>query len=115
MLKSVNDGKVDFVKELHHYGEKAKRMKDVFKKHGFYIVYEDYERELADGFYFTIAYPGLTSGELMKRFLYFGISAISLTITGSENPNGLRACVSFVRMDQMEELDKRLEKFRVDL
>lgn len=115
MLKSVNDGKVDFVKELHHYGEKAKRMKEVFKKHGFYIVYEDYERELADGFYFTIAYPGLTSGELMKRFLYFGISAISLTITGSENPNGLRACVSFVRMDQMEELDKRLEKFRVDL
>ena len=47
----------------------------------------------------------------MKKFLYFGISAISLAITGSENPNGLRACVSFVRMDQMDELDVRLAQF----
>lgn len=111
MLKAVNDGKIDFVKELHHYGEKARLMKEIFLKYGFYIVYEDYERKLADGFYFTIAYPGLTSGELMKKFLYFGISAISLAITGSENPNGLRACVSFVRMDQMQELDRRLAEF----
>ena len=86
-------------------------MKVIFLKLGFYIVYNDDERELADGFYFTIAYPGLTSGELMKKFLYFGISAISLAITGSENPNGLRACVSFVRMDQMDELDVRLAQF----
>ncbi|MHB9056452.1 MAG: pyridoxal phosphate-dependent aminotransferase [Paludibacteraceae bacterium] len=111
MLKAVNDGKVDFVKELHHYGEKAKRMKDIFLKHGFYIVYEDNGKEIADGFYFTIAYPGFTSGELMKRFLYYGISAISLAITGSDNPNGLRACVSFVKMNQMEELERRLGEF----
>ena len=111
MLKAANDGKINFVEPLHHYGEKAGKMKEIFLKHGFYIVYNDDERELADGFYFTIAYPGLTSGELMKKFLYFGISAISLAITGSENPNGLRACVSFVRMDQMEELDFRLAQF----
>ena len=111
MLKAVNDRKINFVEPLHHYGEKAKRMKEIFLKHGFYIVYNDNERDLADGFYFTIAYPGLTSGELMKKFLYFGISAISLAITGSENPNGLRACVSFVRMDQMDELDVRLAQF----
>ena len=111
MLKAANDAKINFVEPLHHYGEKAGKMKEIFLKHGFYIVYNDDERELADGFYFTIAYPGLTSGELMKKFLYFGISAISLAITGSENPNGLRACVSFVRMDQMEELERRLEEF----
>ena len=111
MLKAVNDRKINFVEPLHHYGEKAKRMKEIFLKHGFYIVYNDNERDLADGFYFTIAYPGLTSGELMKKFLYFGNSAISLAITGSENPNGLRACVSFVRMDQMDELDVRLAQF----
>ena len=111
MLKAANDGKINFVEPLHHYGEKARLMKEIFLKYGFYIVYEDYERKLADGFYFTIAYPGLTSGELMKKFLYFGISAISLAITGSENPNGLRACVSFVRMDQMDELDVRLAQF----
>jgi aspartate/methionine/tyrosine aminotransferase len=110
-LKAVNDGKIDFVKSLHEYGEKAKLMKSMFLKYGFYIVYTDEERDLADGFYFTIAYPGMTSGELMKTFLYYGISAISLAITGSENPNGLRACVSFVRLDQLNVLKEQLKAF----
>jgi len=111
ILKEVNDGKLDFVAALHPYGEKARVMKAIFRKYGFYIVYSDEDRELADGFYFTIAYPGMTSAELMKEFLYYGISAISLVITGSENPNGLRACVSYVRMDQMTVLEERLKSF----
>ena len=110
-LKAVNDGTLDFASALHPYGEKARLMKALFLKYGFYIVYNDEDRELADGFYFTIAYPGMTSGELMKEFLYYGISAISLAITGSENPNGLRACVSFVRLDQMAVLEQRLIEF----
>lgn len=110
-LKAVNDGELDFVNALHPYGEKARLMKALFLKYGFYIVYNDEDRELADGFYFTIAYPGMTSAELMKEFLYYGISAISLAITGSENPNGLRACVSFVRLDQMAVLEQRLIEF----
>lgn len=110
-LKAVNDGELDFVNALHPYGEKARLMKALFLKYGFYIVYNDEDRELADGFYFTIAYPGMTSAELMKEFLYYGISAISLAITGSENPNGLRACVSFVRLDQMAVLEQRLLAF----
>lgn len=110
-LKAVNDGKLDFANALHPYAEKARLMKALFLKYGFYIVYNDEDRELADGFYFTIAYPGMTSGELMKEFLYYGISAISLAITGSENPNGLRACVSFVRLDQMAVLEQRLIEF----
>jgi aspartate/methionine/tyrosine aminotransferase len=114
VLKAVNDGDIDFVAALHPYGEKARIMKSMFLKYGFYIVYNDEDRELADGFYFTIAYPGLTSAELMKEFLYYGISAISLVITGSDNPNGLRACVSFVRMDQMNVLEERLCAFAGD-
>lgn len=110
-LKAVNDGELHFTDALQSYGEKAKIMKALFLKYGFYIVYNDEERELADGFYFTVAYPGLTSDQLMKEFLYFGISAISLAITGSENPNALRACVSFVRMNQMEILESRLREF----
>jgi aspartate/methionine/tyrosine aminotransferase len=110
-LKAVNDGEFDFVAGLHLYGERAKIMKALFLKYGFYIVYNDENNELADGFYFTIAFPGMTSGELMKEFLYFGISAISLAITGSENPNGLRACVSFVSLDQMVVLEERLKAF----
>jgi len=111
VLKAVNDGEIDFVVALHPYAEKARVMKTLFLKYNFYIVYNDEDRELADGFYFTIAYPGMTSAELMKEFLYYGISAISLVITGSENPNGLRACVSFVRMDQMNVLEERLKAF----
>lgn len=111
MLKAVNDNQLNFTEALHFYGEKAKKMKEIFLKYGFYIVYNDENRELADGFYFTIAYPDLTSGELMHKFLYYGISAISLAITGSENPNGLRACVSFVRMEQIPLLEERLMAF----
>lgn len=111
MLKAVNDNQLNFTEALHFYGEKAKKMKEIFLKYGFYIVYNDDNRDLADGFYFTIAYPGLTSAELMRKFLYFGISAISLAITGSENPNGLRACVSFVRLDQIPILEERLKEF----
>ena len=111
MLKAANDGEFNFTENLHFYGEKAKKMKEIFQKHGFYTVYTDEDEELADGFYFTIAFPNMTSAELMNAFLYVGISAISLSITGSENPNGLRACVSFVRMDQMVTLDERLKEF----
>jgi len=111
VLKAVNDGEIDFVTALHPYAEKAKVMKALFLKYNFYIVYNDEDKELADGFYFTVAYPGMTSAELMKEFLYYGISAISLVITGSENQNGLRACVSFVRMDQMGLLEERLKAF----
>ena len=115
MLKAANDNQLKFTEALHLYGEKARRMKEVFLKHGFYIVYNDDGRDIADGFYFTIAYPNLTSAELMQKFLYYGISAISLAITGSENPNGLRACVSFVRLDQIPVLEKRLQAFEKEM
>lgn len=111
MLKAVNDNRINFTDAIRLYGEKAKKMKEIFLKYGFYIVYNDDKRDLADGFYFTIAYPGLTSGELMHKFLYYGISAISLVITGSENPNGLRACVSYVQMEQIPMLEERLKEF----
>jgi len=111
MLKSANDGKLNFIGNLSSYGEKARRMKEVFLKHGFYIVYNDIGKELADGFYFTIAYPGLNSAQLIKEFLYYGISAIALGITGSNDKNGLRACVSFVRPEQIPLLDERLNEF----
>ena len=111
VLKAVNDGRLDFVADLHEYGSKAKLMKALFLKYGFYIVYNDEEHELADGFYFTIAYPEMKSAILMKEFLYYGISAISLAITGSDDPYGLRACVSFVRLDQIDVLEERLKAF----
>jgi hypothetical protein len=94
------------------YGEKAAVMKKLFLDNGFKLVYEkDEDKPLADGFYFTIYYPGMTGEELLKEFLYYGISAISLAITGSDH-EGLRACVSLIQPSQFPALQQRLELFR---
>ncbi|MFO7873195.1 MAG: pyridoxal phosphate-dependent aminotransferase [Bacteroidales bacterium] len=112
MLKAANDGKYNFVEEVKEYGEKAKIMKKLFTDNGFQIVYDkDEDKPLADGFYFTISYPGFTGEELIEALVYYGISAISLAITGSERLEGLRACVSLVSRDQFPALEYRLKKF----
>ncbi|MCK5845016.1 MAG: hypothetical protein KAG97_09930, partial [Victivallales bacterium] len=64
-----------------------------------------------DGFYFTFSYPGLSGGELLTELLYYGVSAISLAITGSERTEGLRACVSLVLPERFPELRDRLRRF----
>jgi len=56
-------------------------------------------------FLFHFAYPGFTGEELLEELLYYGISAIALSITGSERKEGLRACVSLVRRKQFPELE----------
>ena len=111
MLKAANDGRFNFVESVKEYGEKAKVMKDLFLKHGFDLVYKnDLDVPIADGFYFTISYPGMTGNELVANLLFYGISAIALDNTGSEE-EGIRACVSFVKREQFGELDERLGMF----
>lgn len=115
MLKAANDGELDFVANLKEYGEKAKIMKKLFTDNGFRIVYDkDIDEPIADGFYFTFSYPGLTGEELVHELIYYGVSAISLSITGSERLEGVRACVSLVRRDQFSDLERRLRKFHAD-
>jgi len=115
MLKAVNDGEVDFVEMVREYGEKAKVMKRLFVDNGFHIVYDkDLEEPVADGFYFTVAYPGLTSGQLLGELLRYGISAITLDITGSDRIEGLRACTSLISRAQFPALEARLRQFRAD-
>lgn len=112
MLKAANEGKYNFVEQVSEYGEKAKIMKKYFIENGFSIVYDkDIDQPIADGFYFTIAYPGFDGPELIEELLYYGISAISLSITGSEHHEGLRACVSLVKRSQFPDLEYRLQKF----
>jgi len=97
ILKAVNEGLYNFVDNTREYGDKAARMKEMFTRNGFRIVYDmDIDRPVADGFYFTISY---------------GIAAITLNICGSERHEGLRACVSQVREKQMPLLAERLELF----
>ena len=114
MFKAANEGVFNFVEDVKEYGKKAKIMKDLFLENGFYIVYEkDGAAPIADGFYFTIAYPGMTGEELLANLLYYGVSAITLKNTGSEK-EGLRACVSHVGRNQFEDLGKRLAQFADD-
>ncbi len=112
MLKAANEGKFNFVEAVKEYGEKAKIMKKLFQDNGFRIVYDmDIDKPIADGFYFTIMYPGFTGPDLIEELIFYGISAISLSITGSEHNEGLRACVSLVKRTQFPDLEYRLKKF----
>ncbi|MBK9388972.1 MAG: pyridoxal phosphate-dependent aminotransferase [Bacteroidetes bacterium] len=112
ILKEANEGRYSFVEDVREYGEKAKIMKSLFTKYGFRIAYDtDIDKPVADGFYFTIAYPGMKGAELLEKLMYYGISAITLDITGSNRNDGLRACVSHVSRDQFSDLEERLKSF----
>jgi hypothetical protein len=111
MLKAAAEGKFDFRSEIKIYGDRAHKLKEIFTRHNFYIVYDkDLDQPIADGFYFTIGYPGMTSGELAHELMYYGVSAICLVTTGSEQ-EGLRVCTSFIRDEQYAVLEERMAIF----
>ena len=111
MLKADAEGKFDFRSEIKIYGDRAHKLKEIFTRHNFYIVYDkDLDQPIADGFYFTIGYPGMTSGELAHELMYYGVSAICLVTTGSEQ-EGLRVCTSFIRDEQYAALEERMSIF----
>lgn len=111
MLKAAAEGKFDFRGEIKVYGDRAHKLKEIFTRHNFYIVYDkDLDQPIADGFYFTIGYPGMTSGELAHELMYYGVSAICLVTTGSKQ-EGLRVCTSFIRDEQYDALEERMAIF----
>jgi aspartate/methionine/tyrosine aminotransferase len=113
MLKAVNDGKINLTGSTRDYAERARVVKKLFTENGFKIVYDkDIDQPIADGFYFTISYPGMNGAELLKELLYYGISAITLDITGSEKTEGLRACVSQINLKLIDTLEERLNAFK---
>lgn len=52
----------------------------------------------------------MTGGELSRELMYYGVSAISLSTTGSWQ-EGLRACTSFIQPNQYDLLDERMKLF----
>ena len=111
MLKAATDGEYDFRKEVSVYGERAHKLKEIFCRHGFHVVYDkDLDEPVAAGFYFTIGYKGMTSGELAKELMYYGVSAICLITTGSHQ-EGLRVCTSFIEDHQYAQLEERMRIF----
>lgn len=116
ILKVINEGKFDFIEKVKEYGLRASKMKKIFMENGFYLVYSnDLDKELADGFYFTVAYPGMKGEQLLNELLRFGISAITLDTTGSKRTEGLRICVSQVNDTNLNALSERLKLFKQHL
>ena len=111
MLKAACDGDYNFRDEVKVYGERAHKLKEIFQRHGFHIVYDrDLDKPIADGFYFTIGYKRMTSGELARELMYYGVSAICLITTGSHQ-EGLRVCTSFIEDHQYQQLEERMCTF----
>ena len=114
MYKAACDGQIDFVADTMEYGRRAEKMKRLFCENGFHVVYDkDVEQPIGDGFFFTIGYPGMTSGELMRELLYYGISSITLNTTGSLQ-EGIRACTSRMTDELFDILEQRLKAFKTD-
>jgi aspartate/methionine/tyrosine aminotransferase len=114
MFKAASDGTFKFLDDVREYGRRAQKLKQIFMENGFEIVYDkDLDQPIADGFYFTVRYPGMTGGELMEALICHGISAISLSTTGSDQ-EGLRACTSFIKDHQYAVLQERLKAFVAD-
>lgn len=111
MYKAACDGRLDFVTENREYAARAERLKSIFVRNGFHIVYDkDLDRDVSDGFFFTIGRKGFTGDDLLAELIHYGIAAISLRTTGSEQ-QGLRICTSMVRDSDYPLLEERLAAF----
>ncbi|MDE5849454.1 MAG: pyridoxal phosphate-dependent aminotransferase [Muribaculaceae bacterium] len=112
MMDAACEGKLNFVKDTSEYGRRAEIMKKCFLDNGFHIVYEmDGDRPISDGFFFTVGYKDIDGKTLQQDLMRHGVSAITLSSTGSEQ-EGVRICVSTLSEDKdFETLNQRLKAF----
>ena len=114
MLRLSTEGKINFVEDTREYAVRAEKMKKIFTDNGFHIVYDnDVTQKVGEGFFFTIGYGNMSGGELLTELLYYGVSSISLSTTGSEQ-QGVRACTSRMRDDLYDVMQERMQAFAAD-
>ena len=114
MLRLSTEGALNFVEDTREYAVRAEKMKKIFTDNGFHIVYDhDVTQKVGDGFFFTIGYGDMSGGELLMELLYYGVSSISLSTTGSLQ-GGVRACTSRMKDELYEVLEERMKAFRED-
>lgn len=114
MLNLSCDGKINFVEDTREYETRARRMKEIFCRHGFRVVYDmDVHDRVGNGFFFTLGYGNMSGEKLLVELMYYGVSSICLSTTGSTQ-KGIRACVSRMREDLYDVLDQRLNEFEKD-
>ena len=114
MLRLSTEGKINFVEDTREYAIRAEKMKDIFTRNGFHIVYDqDVTQAVGDGFFFTVGYGNLQGGELLKELLYYGVSSINLSTTGS-GQQGVRACTSRMKNELYPVMEERMKAFHQD-
>ena len=114
MMEMSCNGEIDFVEDTRIYEQRAEKMKAIFHANGFRVVYDhDVTQPVGDGFFFTLGYGAMRGGELLRELLSYGVSAISLSTTGSDQ-QGVRACTSRMREDLYPVLKERMEAFHAD-
>ena len=114
MLRLSTEGKINFVEDTREYAIRAEKMKDIFTRNGFHIVYDqDVTQAVGDGFFFTVGYGNLSGGELLKELLYYGVSSINLSTTGS-GQQGVRACTSRMKNELYPVMEERMQAFYQD-
>lgn len=116
MLKAACDGIYDFRKDISEYARRTKLVKQSLLRNGFHISYDtDLGELVSDGFFFTFGYKDaagndMEGGQLLHELLYYGISGIVLSSTGSTR-QGLRGTSSNITDDQLPVLEERLRLF----
>ena len=111
LMEAAVKGEYNFLVDVQEYGRRAKFMKDVFLSNGFYLVYDnDMGAPLADGFYFTVQYPGMNDLELTRELMTYGIAVFPLDRMGSTQ-QGVRICTSFFRDNQKQLFTERITQF----
>ena len=115
MLEAATSGEFNFIDITSEYGRRAEKVKEIFLRYGFEQVYKkDMDENVGNGFYLTMSYPGYVGNDLMLELLRYGISTITLKSTGSVRHEGLRICISFIGVEEMALLEKKLHKFMED-
>lgn len=114
MLNLSCDGVIDFVEDTREYERRAHRMKEIFCRHGFHVVYDrDVTDNVGDGFFFTLGFGDMTGEQLVVELMHYGVSCICLSTTGSHK-YGVRGCVSRMREELYSVLDERMAAFEED-
>ena len=114
MLRLACEGKINFVEDTREYERRAHKMKEIFCRHGFRVVYDrDATQQVGDGFFFTLGYGNMSCSQLLRELICYGVSGISLATTGSLQ-QGIRACTSKMSDDLYPILDERMRIFDED-
>ncbi len=112
LMEAACERRYNFLDDVKEYGRRARFLKDVLLANDFYLVYDnDMGAPLADGFYFTVQYPGMNDLELTRELMYYGIAVFPLDTMGSTQ-QGVRICTSFFQKEQEPLFKERIELFK---